>query len=165
MKYILLAALLTAGSASAATVIYTATLTGGAERPTPNASPGTGTATLTVDDVAGTWTLTGSFSGLLGTSSNAHIHGPATTAAAATVVKQLQFTSGVTAGSITGSDVASSAFTGTQLADLANQLYYVNLHSASFPGGELRGQLVPVPEPGTVALSGLLGLALLRRRR
>jgi hypothetical protein len=164
MKYILLTALLCAGQASAATLIYQATLTGAAERPTPVVTNGSGTATLTVDNVTGAWTLTGSFMDLTGNASNAHIHGAADTSGSAGVVKQLQFTSGVTAGSISGSAVASSAFTATQLTDLSNQLHYVNLHSSFAPGGELRGQLVPVPEPSVAAL-GLLGLGLVRRRR
>jgi uncharacterized protein (UPF0276 family) len=52
------------------------------------------------------------------------------------------------------------------MADLQNSLYYVNIHSGNFPGGEIRGQLLLVPEPSPVALVGL-GLALLAvgRRR
>jgi hypothetical protein len=35
----------------------------------------------------------------------------------------------------------SAPFTAEQETDLANGLYYVNLHTSVFPGGELRGQL------------------------
>jgi hypothetical protein len=44
---------------------------------------------------------------------------------------------------------------------------YVNVHSMSFPGGEIRGQLEAVPEPATAFLAGgvLAALALLRRKR
>jgi hypothetical protein len=164
MKYIVLTALLCAGHAAAATLIYQATLTGAAERPTPVSTSGSGTATLTVDDVTGAWTLTGSFTNLTGNASNAHIHGPANTTGSAGFIKQLQYTSDVTAGSISGSSVATSAFTSTQLIDLSNQLHYVNIHSSFATNGELRGQLVPVPEPSVAAL-GLLGLGLVRRRR
>jgi hypothetical protein len=44
---------------------------------------------------------------------------------------------------------------------------YLNVHSSRFPGGEIRGFLVAVPEPGIVGLFalGLLGGWTSRRRR
>jgi hypothetical protein len=44
---------------------------------------------------------------------------------------------------------------------------YLNIHTNAFPGGEIRGFLVAVPEPFTLSLfgAGLAGAALLRRRR
>jgi hypothetical protein len=53
-----------------------------------------------------------------------------------------------------------------QEADLLNGLWYVNVHSVDHTGGEIRGQLVPVPEPQTYAMIagfGLLGFAAYRR--
>jgi hypothetical protein len=53
-----------------------------------------------------------------------------------------------------------------QMADLNNAQWYVNIHSSTFGGGEIRGQITLVPEPGTWALAGLgLGSLLLWRRR
>ena len=43
-------------------------------------------------------------------------------------------------------------------------LSYINFHTVQFGGGEIRGQLL-VPEPGTLALLGLAGIAAVRRRR
>jgi CHRD domain/PEP-CTERM motif len=42
---------------------------------------------------------------------------------------------------------------------------YLNIHSTAYPGGEIRGFLVP--EPGTFILTGtgVLALALVHRRR
>jgi hypothetical protein len=51
---------------------------------------------------------------------------------------------------------------------LLNGDTYINLHSAMFGGGELRGNLVvsAVPEPGTgLALCISLGVVAVRRRR
>ena len=105
-------------------------LTARAEVP-PNASTGSGTAVLDLDGSVLKWTVT--FQGTTGPVTAGHIHGPAPEGANAGVV--IPFSG--TASPITGSATLSPA----QLADLKAGLYYVNLHTAANPGGELRGQI------------------------
>jgi hypothetical protein len=66
---------------------------------------------------------------------------------------------------------ATQPLTATNVANLKAGDLYVNLHSRVYPGGVIRGNLVPgaIPEPGSMALlaSGLIPLAsfTLRRKR
>ena len=153
----LLAGLL-CSSAQAATLIFNGVLQGSQEVPA-NASAGTGSVSLSIDSVTRDWTLTGNFANLSANSSNAHIHGPALPGVSAGVIVGLPYTSGATSGSISG----AGTFTVPQFNDLVGLKYYVNLHSTSFPGGELRAQLIP--ETSSAVLAASAGLFLLRRRR
>jgi hypothetical protein len=149
-------------SASAATLIFTANLNGAQEAPTPVVTTGVGTATMTIDDLTGVWTLTGTFSSLLGIANNAHIHGPGAIGVPAGVVKGLTFDA-ASSGNFSGSSVSTGVYSAGQITDLKNGLHYVNIHSTSFGGGEIRGQLVPEPA-SSVFCAAAAGL-LLRRRR
>ena len=71
-------------------------------------------------------------------------------------------------GSFSGSYAGPLALTAPQQADLLANKYYLNIHSATFGGGEIRGQLVQVvPEPGSamLLLSSATAVLGLRRRR
>jgi hypothetical protein len=53
-----------------------------------------------------------------------------------------------------------------QLSNIVNGLSYINFHTTQFGTGEIRGQILAVPEPETYALMlGGLGAAFLARRR
>jgi hypothetical protein len=179
----------TAQDARGALLTYAAFLDGPSEAP-PNASPGTGLAVVTIDDVALTMRVEASFSGLLGTTTAAHIH--ATTAAPLTgtagVATQVPsfpgFPLGVSAGSMdqTYDLTLASSFNPTfitnnggtvdsaraaLLSAMAQKRSYFNIHSNLFPGGEIRGFLQAVPGPSGLVLmaAGAAGLLGLRRWR
>ncbi len=150
------------------TIIFTATLSGANEVP-PRATNATGTATLILDTATGRAVLSVSFSGLSAGLTGAHIHCCASTSANAPVLQGFdsQLTAGSTSGSLSNYTLPIT-LTAQQMADLRNGLMYVNIHTSTFPGGEIRGQLTEIPEPGTLLLlgAGLLSIAsVLKKRR
>lgn len=163
---VLLAALTQSASAAVTQFDFLNGFSGANEVP-PTASSGTGVInTLSYDDSVGsfgTLTLNISYSGLAGASTASHIHGLAGVGTNAGVLFALSH-SAANSGIISGSWAVNSS---ANLTGLFGGQTYVNLHSTVFPGGELRGQLVAVPEPSAYALIGLgaAGLAALRVRR
>jgi len=139
------------------------------------ARTGSGTINLTLTNT--TFTFSGSFSGLSGTVNTGgfHIHAPAPAGMNASVLYGLfpSITPGADnkSGTISGSQTLVAGQLGfdipTQLSQLNNGLWYFNIHTSAFGGGEIRGQISPVPEPSTLALAalGLSGLVIWRVRR
>ena len=110
-----------------------ATLDGKSEVPA-NTSAGTGTADIDYDAASKklSWKVT--YSGLSGPATAAHFHGPAEAGKNAGVA--------VPIANIASSPAEGSAtLTDAQAADLAAGKYYVNIHTAANPGGEIRGQV------------------------
>ena len=186
MKKILLT-FLAAGSlisAEASVFLYSVSLNGASEAPT-NASPAFGSGTFAYDDVARTLAINISFSGLSGTTTVAHIHGSTATpftGTAGVAHGLVGFTTGLQ--SLTYSnlvDLSSSAAYGSAFmaanggtalnaeagfaSHMAAGKMYLNIHSTSYPGGEIRGFLTAVPEPSSLAMLGLGALALAVRGR
>jgi CHRD domain-containing protein len=110
-----------------------ATLDGKSEVPA-NASAGTGTADLDYDPASKklTWKLT--YTGLSGPATAAHFHGPAEAGKNAGVAVAIP---NATASPVEG----SATLTEAQAADLVAGKYYINVHTAANPGGEIRGQV------------------------
>lgn len=116
---------------------FTAALAGGAGITTT----GNGSGEFTFTPETKTLAYTVSTSGLTGPATSAHIHGPADPGATAGVVVPFTLAAGTSpATPITG----SAMLTDTQIADLRAGKYYVNVHTAKYPAGEIRGQITPV---------------------
>src|SRR5262249_27627391 len=149
----------------AGVVTFLAHLTGPGESP-PNASPGVGDAIVDIDAVAHTMRVrVTSFDGLLGTTTASHIHAATTTpltgtAGVATTTPTFPgFPSGVPSGTsdmpfdMTMTSSYNPAFitaSGGTTALAESKLFlainegraYLNIHTTSFPGGEIRGFLI-----------------------
>jgi len=125
-----------ASSASFAQLINIgATLSGAAEVP-PIASAGMGQLQAEFDKASRTLRYTLRYSGLSGPVKAGHFHGPA----------EAGKNAGVALGINNAGDSpvqGSAVLTPEQAADLLAGKWYINLHTAANPGGELRGQVTP----------------------
>ncbi|MCF7962952.1 MAG: CHRD domain-containing protein [Pirellula sp.] len=157
--------------------------------PEVSGATGTGFAQVDLDTVAHLMRVQVNFSGLSGNTTVSHIHGPTASpgTGTASVMTTTPTFSGFPAGVKFGTydvlldTLASSTYRSgfitasggtTALAEAA--LYsslqagtaYLNVHSSTFPGGEIRGFLNAVPEPASLTslAIGAVGLLLARRR-
>lgn len=174
----------------ASPMTFSAVLNGASEQP-PNASPGAGFATVIFDIDAHTMRVSANFSGLVGTTTAAHIHcctalaGAGTAGVATTTPNFPGFPLGVSSGAydnlfdmtlassynpsfvnnLGGGNIATAE--AILLQSMLDGKTYFNIHTSAFPGGEIRGFLQQVPEPQSLALAGLGLCALIwaQRRR
>lgn len=194
-KFTRLAALALAATALPSTanaaIVYDALLDGPSAFPA-NSSPGTGHASAVYDAATHMLTLHVSFSGLLGNTTAAHIHGPTaapftgTAGVATTTPSFAGFPLGVTSGTfdtaldltaagsynpsfVTNNGGTTASAEAALAAALADGKAYFNIHTTVFAGGEIRGFFVPVvPEPASWAMmigGFALAGAMLRGRR
>ncbi|MBC8105846.1 MAG: CHRD domain-containing protein [Anaerolineae bacterium] len=150
-------ALAVASSAFARPILqYGATLDGTQQNPDV-VTPATGTGTMAIDTDANTMTINVVYSGLIGAQTDQHIHGFSGPEVNSSVIFPLP------AG---GSPInAVWNFTEAQQANILAGLTYVNIHTTFAGGGEIRGQILPVPEPASLGVLAIAGIAALRRRR
>ncbi len=167
-------------STSAATV-YTTNLSGANEVPAV-ASTATGTSVVTLS--GDSLSVFETFSGLVGGPAvAAHIHCcgpigineavalpftgfPSTTSGTYSMTFDLTSSAVYTAAFITASGGTAAGAESALIASLNSGQAYANIHNATNPAGEIRGQLALAPEPGTMMLGGVaLSLVAILRRR
>lgn len=112
---------------------FNVTLSGSAEVP-PTRTEGAGTLDASLDRSTGMlrWKL--SYSGLTGPATMAHFHGPAMPGSNAGVI--------VPFASAMSPSEGQATLTPSQVADLTAGKWYVNVHTAANPAGEIRGQMI-----------------------
>jgi CHRD domain-containing protein len=163
--------LLVMGSSFAhgAVITYKASLSGPNESP-PNASPGVGTAQVDVNTTTNLMHVFVTFSGLTGNTTASHIHAPTLVAGTGTasvatttptfagfplgvkfgtydVILDLTLASSYNPSYVTANGGTTAGAEAALLAALAADKAYLNIHSSTFGGGEIRGFLVEMTTP------------------
>ena len=134
-------------STGVSSTTFIAAMNGANERPTPNTSAATGTATYILTGNSLSYTIV--VNGLTVPASGAHLHVGGPTVAGPIVVPYT--VSATRTGTVTSGTIdltfpivsGSSSITGDSLKVLLNNgNAYANVHNSSFPGGEIRGQVI-----------------------
>ena len=168
--FLSLSMLLTALPTQAATVILTSNLNALNSAP-QNSSTATGTALMNFDDVTNQFNLSIDINGITTTTlTNSHIHLGASGVNGIVIfpIGTTGWTNNTSGGMSLG--LTGKSFPTAYVADLLAGNTYLNFHTQTFAGGEIRGQLVavaPVPLPAAAWLlgSGLIGLVGASRKK
>ena len=114
------------------------------------------------------WGVVNGFTNLTGAATGFHIHNPGSASFTTNGPVIIDFIGLASAPNISanagGLFNQTVTLTAVQETALMSNFLYVNAHTAANPGGEIRGNLVVVPLPGTLALMGLPLAGLLYRR-
>jgi hypothetical protein len=148
---------------------------------------GSGTGSLLYDDATHLLQMQATFSGLSGNVTQTHFHGPTATPGIGTAgiavgnpslpnfplganngtyseTLDLTLSTVYNAGFLSGPGGGTAAGAENAFITAMNEgRIYWNIHSSTFPGGEIRGFVTLVPEPSAFALAGL-GIAALAAR-
>ena len=118
-----------------------ASFTGAQEVP-PTGSSATGSGSVVLTGAEDQITANGSFAGLASSATMAHIHGPAPVGSNADILFTLDGVTAATTGIFADQTFAISP---SQVTNLKSGQLYFNVHNASFPNGEIRGQITALP--------------------
>jgi hypothetical protein len=144
---------LVASPSQAETTQFKAALNGSDQVP-PSETAGAGMVIATYDSVTKRLSWKGSYSGLSGPPTAAHIHGPAAPGTNARLVfwtsdnvgqcsqGECKLNSDTKGQPLASQFEGSAALTDAQAAELMGGMYYVNIHTNTYPRGEIRGQLL-----------------------
>lgn len=163
MKTALLALGLSLPIAGAASAITFHINLAGAEEVPPTATGATGLAQVMFDPGTVFIDINGTFNDFSSPVTVGHLHGLADFGETASPIFAFVIDGDPDTGFTNGSFSGSTFLTQEQADGLLAGLTYINIHSEDFPGGEIRGQVVPAP--AGAALLGAAGLFGLRRRR
>ena len=126
-------------------------------------SLGSGIANMLFDDVSNEFSWDISWSGLSSNALAAHFHGPGLPNQNSGVQVPIDFTINPTSG--------SALISAVQATELLAGLWYINIHTAQFGGGEIRGQVIrgqvaSVPAPATISLLllSMIGIFFSRKK-
>jgi hypothetical protein len=111
----------------------------GAQCVPPVDTGGAGTADLTYDPATRVVTWKIPYSGLSSPTTMAHFHGPAKQGENGPALIWLSVQGSPPANPITG----SATLTPEQAQQFSSGVWYINVHTKSYPAGEIRGQVIP----------------------
>jgi hypothetical protein len=132
--------LLAAALAQAQT--YGVVMTGSQERPTPTSSTGWGNATVSFDSTRSNINVTITVKGLTSAITGAHIHEKASGSDVGGIVVGFTPLATFTNGKLTGTFPIPSDVAARLAANPGN--FYMNVHTTTNGGGEIRGDLTPI---------------------